>query len=359
MDSHDAHTGAPVYSLYGKTRKPSVAMLRRLDALVFDIQDVGRAVLHLYLNHGPGNAGGGARRRPFRRARPAQSPGRRLCVGLCPARCQRSFIGQYRIPIAHGMTVGELALMIKGEGLLPGLETLELEVVPMTGWKRSMRWPDTGLAWVDPSPAIVDFATALAYAGTGLFEATATNYGRGTDEPFRLIGAPWIDGAGLARELGALKRPGVLFDRVRFTPRSGKAPALSRRSMRARTFQAVRLLITDPARYQPVETGIYLLCAFVARRRAWKCRRYRRQAVNGLPRWRAPASCCRCSSVACRCRCHHCRLAGRYARLQRTARALSALRLNRRRLTAGVEGIGERVADAVAGWSARCDRSSV
>lgn len=262
VDSHDAHTGAPVYSLYGKNRKPSVAVLRRLDALVFDIQDVG-ARFYTYIST-MGLAMQAAARAGVRfvvldRPNPL---GGDYVSGFVMRDAQRSFIGQYRIPIAHGMTIGELALMIKGEALLPGLENLTLEVVPMTGWKRSMRWPDTGVAWVDPSPAIVDFATALAYAGTGLFEATATNYGRGTDEPFRLIGAPWIDGAALARELSALKRPGVLFDRVRFTPKSGKAKAFAP-LFAGQNIPGVRLLIADPARYQPVETGIHVLLGFV------------------------------------------------------------------------------------------------
>lgn len=262
VDSHDARTGVPVYSLYGKTRKPSAATLRGLDTLVFDIQDVG-ARFYTYIST-MGLAMQAAARAGVRfvvldRPNPL---GGDYVSGFVMRDAHRSFIGQYRIPIAHGMTVGELALMIKGEGLLPGLEALALEVVPMTGWTRSMRWPDTGLAWVEPSPAIVDFPTALAYAGTGLFEATSTNYGRGTAEPFRLIGAPWIDGAALARELSALKRPGVLFDRVRFTPKSGKATAFAP-LYAGENIPGVRLLISDPSRYQPVETGIHVLLGFV------------------------------------------------------------------------------------------------
>lgn len=261
VDSRDARTGVAVYSLYGKTLKPKPAMLRGLDTLVFDIQDVG-ARFYTYIST-MGLAMQAAARAGIRFVvldRPNPLGGDYIS-GFVMRDAQRSFIGKYRIPIAHGMTIGELALMIKGEGLLPGLQALDLEVVAMRGWKRSMRWPDTGLAWVNPSPAIVDFATALAYAGTGLFEATATNFGRGTGEPFKLIGAPWVDGAALARELSALKRPGVVFDRVRFTPETG-GPSAFAPLYAGQNIPGVRLLITDPARFQPVETGIYVLRGF-------------------------------------------------------------------------------------------------
>jgi uncharacterized protein YbbC (DUF1343 family) len=172
-----------------------------------------------------------------------------------------SFVGPYPIPVAHGLTVGELARMIQGEGWLPGLEALALEVVAMEGWARDLLWPATGLPWIPPSPNVPDFETALVYPGTCLFEATAASEGRGTREPFKLLGAPWADGQALADTLAAAGLPGVRFAPAQFTPRGIEGMA-SDPKLEGTPVQGIRLLVTDAAAFRPFETGLYVLDAF-------------------------------------------------------------------------------------------------
>ncbi len=267
VDSRDTRTGAPVYSLYGKSRTPTAAMLRGLDTLVFDIQDVGARFYTYITTMGlamQAAARSGVRFVVLDRPNPL---GGEYVSGFVMRDANRSFVGKYPIPIAHGMTVGELARMIKGEAMLPGLEKLDLQVVPMQAWTRAMHWPDTGLDWVNPSPAIVDYETALIYPGMGLFEATAVNYGRGTDEPFRLIGAPWLDGEGLAAELTSLGLAGLRFEAVRYEPRSTGAGAFDP-AYAGERIPGVRLIITDAKQVLPVEAGVDILAALVRHARA-------------------------------------------------------------------------------------------
>lgn len=270
-NSKDARTGTQVFSLYGKSHKPTLEMLRGLDVLVFDIQDVGARFYTYITTMGlamQGAAKAGVTFVVLDRPNPI---GGDYVSGFMMRDAQRSFIGKYPIPMAHGMTVGELARMIKGQAMLPGLQNLKLDVVKMRGWKRSMHWPDTGLGWVNPSPAIVDYETALIYAGTGLFEATTTNYGRGTDEPFKLIGAPWINADRLASEVNQLELPGLIAQPVRFSPRKSGTGAFQP-MFAGQELPGIRLLITDPKAVLPVEAGISLLISID---------RYARQAGQG------------------------------------------------------------------------------
>ena len=258
VDSKDARTGAPVYSLYGKDHAPTAAMLRGVDTLVFDIQDVGARFYTYITTMGlamQSAARAGVRFVVLDRPNPL---GGEYVSGFVMRDANRSFVGKYRIPIAHGMTVGELAQLIKGEALLPGLQNLDLQVIAMAAWKREMLWPDTGLDWIDPSPAIVDPETAQIYAGMGLFEGTSVNYGRGTDEPFRLIGAPWINADVLAADINDLGLEGVRAEPVRFTPRSTGARAFDP-AFAGEDIPGVRLVVADPKRLLPVETGVHLL----------------------------------------------------------------------------------------------------
>jgi uncharacterized protein YbbC (DUF1343 family) len=150
--------------------------------------------------------------------------------------------------------------MIKGERLLPGLDGLELRVIRMEGWHRGMRWPDTGLPWVGTSPNIPDFETALVYPGLCFMEATAVSEGRGTREPFKVTGVPRLNAEELAERLNGRGLPGVRFEPALFTPR--RIPGMSSwPKYRNQAVSGVRLLITDPGAYRPVETGIHLLCA--------------------------------------------------------------------------------------------------
>ena len=131
----------------------------------------------------------------------------------------RSFVGQYPIPILHGLTVGELAQMIKGERWLDGLNSLDLRIMQMQGWQRTMRWPATRLPWVPTSPNIPTFEASLLYPGIGLVgETQLVNEGRGTPRPFTQFGAPWLDARRLAYRLNRIELPGLAFEATRYTP---------------------------------------------------------------------------------------------------------------------------------------------
>ncbi len=260
-DGRDAETGAPVYSLYGQHRQPTPAMLRGLDVLVYDIQDVGARFYTFISTMGLAMQAAAAADLPFVVLdRPNPLSGEYVS-GFVLEPGHVSFVGQYEIPIAHGLTVGELARMIAGEGLLPGLEDLSLDVVGMVGYARAMQWPDTQMPWINTSPNIPDFLTALVYPGTCLFEATSASEGRGTTTPFLLLGAPWADGADLSRKLTQAQLPGVQIASAHFmpepTPGMDMNPKLS-----GQTLDGIEIHVTDRTQYQPVETGIYILHAF-------------------------------------------------------------------------------------------------
>ncbi len=279
-DGRDATTGVPIYSLYGRTRQPTRAMLRGVDIMLFDIQDIG-ARFYTYIST-MGLAMQAAARHGVRfivldRPNPL---GGLYVAGFSVHRRNISFVSQYPVPLAHGLTTGELARMIKGEKMLPGLEDLQLEVVGMEGWRRDMLWPDTGLEWVPTSPNIPDFETAFLYPGSGLFEATAASEGRGTGEPFKQVGAPWADGPALAAALAKKSLPGIGFEAAAFTPRRLAGMAADPK-WKARAIHGVKLTITDIRTFRPVETGIHLLHAFREQARA------RRASFINRPDWLA------------------------------------------------------------------------
>jgi uncharacterized protein YbbC (DUF1343 family) len=258
--SDTVENGILVRSLYGGEKKPRQEDLEDLDLLVFDIQDVG-ARFYTYISTlglvMQGAAEAGVPLMVLDRPNPL---GGLYVSGFVRSGIPATFTSFYPIPVAHGMTVGELAQMIQGEGLLPGLEDLELSVVEMSGWERRMRWPDTGLSWTPTSPNIADFPTALLYAGIGLLEGTAASEGRGTDTPFLLAGWPDIDNRRLAATLNGEGLPGVEFVSASFTPRSIKgrdsAPSYGDREVRG-----IGIKVTNYAALLPVETGVAVVSA--------------------------------------------------------------------------------------------------
>jgi uncharacterized protein YbbC (DUF1343 family) len=254
-------TGIRVHSLYGSAYKPTPEMLAGLDVLVFDMQDIGTRFYTYISTMGLAMQAAAEARLPFVVLDRPNPLGGEYVSGFVLEKAFASFVGRFEIPIAHGLTVGELARMIKGERLLPGLDRLFLDVARMDGWRRDMRWPETGLPWVATSPNIPTFETALAYAGTGLFEATIASEGRGTDAPFLLLGHPAIDAATIARAIESAGLTGVRVVPAEARPRAIRGVATSPR-FRDRTIPAVRLTITDAGRFRPVETGIHLLTAF-------------------------------------------------------------------------------------------------
>ena len=260
-DGRDERTGAPVFSLYGETRRPTPEMLDGLDALVFDIQDIGARFYTFISTMGLSMQSAAEAGLPFVVLDRPNPLGGVQMEGFVLDSAYTSFVGQYPVPITYGLTAGELARMIKGEQMLPGLETLDLRIIEMEGWERAMRWPATGLTWQPTSPNIPDFETALIYPGACFFEATTASEGRGTYEPFKQIGAPWADAAALADTLNARNLPGVLFRPVSFTPVAIEGMA-SNPKLKDVPVWGVHYVLTDAEAFRPVETGVHVLHAF-------------------------------------------------------------------------------------------------
>lgn len=234
----DLRTGLPVYSLYGKNRKPSAEMLKGLDVLVYDIQDIG-VRSYTYIST-MGYAMEAAAENGIEFVvldRPDPLTGRRVEGAMMEDRF-KSFVGMYPIPYVYGMTAGELARMINGEGWLNGGRTCKLTIVGMEGWSRDMWWDQTGLPWVPPSPHIPHAMTPLFYVMTGLLgELGTANQGVGYTLPFELVGAPWVDGNQLARYLNAQGLRGVEFRPLTYKPFYFDTTGL--------VYQGVQIHITD------------------------------------------------------------------------------------------------------------------
>ncbi len=221
-DTVDPRTGIKVLSLHGKTRKPTPDMLQNVDLLVYDLQDVG-VRCYTYIStmvlamEAAAEAG-----IPFVVLdRPDPLNGLTIEGPLLPDSL-RSFIGMLPIPLVYGLTCGELARMVNGEHWLSHGVAANLTVIPMEGWRRSMRWDEAGLPWVPPSPNLPSFASACVYPATCLLEATNVSEGRGTPAPFELFGAPFLDSTRLTGSLNALNLASVRFAPVSFTPSSSK-----------------------------------------------------------------------------------------------------------------------------------------
>jgi uncharacterized protein YbbC (DUF1343 family) len=259
--SVDQQTGVPVFSLYGESRKPSPASLAGLDALVFDIQDIGARFYTYISSMGLAMQAAAEAGISFVVLDRPNPLGGEYVSGYLMEPAFKSFVGQYPIPVAHGLTVGELAQMIKGEGFLEDLEDLDLQVVKMEGWKRAMLWPETSQEWRPTSPNIPDFETALVYPGTCFFEAVEASEGRGTLRPFLQVGAPWIDTDRLMATLKGYGLEGIAFESTQFTPHSIEGMASNPR-FQGELQNGVRLRVTDAHAYDPLATGIYLVAAF-------------------------------------------------------------------------------------------------
>lgn len=243
----DERTELPVYSLYGSTRKPTPEMLEGVDVLVFDIQDAGaRFYTYIYTMAYAMEAAAENDIEIIVLDRPNPLGGTKVEGPVLEPKYS-SFVGMYPIPLRHGMTVGELALLFNKEFDIGA----NLDVVEMKGWDRSMYYDDTSLAWVAPSPNMPTLDTALVYPGAALFEGTNASEGRGTTQPFELIGAPFIDGTALAEKLNGLGLPGVQFRATYFTPQFSKhAGKLS---------GGVEIYVTDRESYQSIETGLTIV----------------------------------------------------------------------------------------------------
>lgn len=243
----DDRTGLPVYSLYGDTRKPTPEMLEDVDVLLFDIQDVGtRYYTYIYTMAYAMEAAEENNIEFIVLDRPNPLGGYKV-QGPVLDPDYSSFVGLYPIPLRHGMTVGELAKLFNKEFDIGANLTVE----KMKGWKRSMDYDDTPLAWVLPSPNMPTTDTAFVYPGAALIEGTDVSEGRGTTRPFELMGAPFIDGNDLADQMNEAKLPGATFRAAYFTPQFSKhAGELS---------GGIQIHVTDREAYQPVKTGITIV----------------------------------------------------------------------------------------------------
>jgi uncharacterized protein YbbC (DUF1343 family) len=240
----------PVYSLYSDTREPTTDMLRGLDVLVIDLQDIGaRIYTYIYTmahclraaaRHGvpvivcdrPNPIGG------------TQVEGSTLRAGF------ESFVGQFPIPMRHGMTIGELARLFNDHYGIGA----ELEIAPLERWHRGMYWDQTRLPWVMPSPNMPTLDTAIVYPGTVLFEGLMVSEGRGTTRPFELVGAPWIDADRFASAMNELELPGVHFRPAVFQPTFQKHAQ--------QTCGGCQIHVLDRDDFRPVLTGVALIHMF-------------------------------------------------------------------------------------------------
>jgi uncharacterized protein YbbC (DUF1343 family) len=248
--AQDARRRVPVFSLYSETREPTADMLRDVDTLVIDLQDVGTRVytyvytmancmraaarhgVHVVVCDRPNPVGGD------------EVEGSRLDPAFA------SFVGQFPIPLRHGMTIGELARLFNDEF---GIHC-SLDVIPLAGWRRSMYFDETGVPWVMPSPNIPTLDSAIVYPGAVLFEGTMLSEGRGTTRPFELIGAPWIDGDRLSDAMNARQLPGVQFRAVVFEPTFQKHAK--------QTCGGCQAHVLDRRRFRPVRTAVELIDEF-------------------------------------------------------------------------------------------------
>ena len=247
--SRDTRTGLPIHSLYGETRRPTAEMLQGLDTLVVDLQDVGArfytyATTMAYLLEAA--AARGLRVMVLDRPNPI---GGVDVEGPILDESSTGFTGYFPSPVRHGLTLGELARLFNTEREIGA----ELEVVAMRGWQRETWFDQTGLRWVDPSPNIRNLHQALLYPGIGAIEGSNLSVGRGTDTPFEQIGAPWIDGPELARELNTRRLPGVRVYPLRFSPHSSR--------FAGERCEGVFFVVTDRDAVRPVRLGLEVAAA--------------------------------------------------------------------------------------------------
>ena len=245
--SVDSETGLPVFSLYGETRRPKPEMLRGIDALVFDIQDIGvrfysYSITMAYCMEAAADAGIAF----FVLDRPNPLGGIHVEGPMLDSN-QTSFVGYMPLPVRHGMTVGELARYFneeKGIGV-------DLHVIEMNGWRRTFYYGDTGQLWVNPSPNMRNMLEAILYPGVALLEKTNVSVGRGTDRPFEVVGAPWIEPRRFAAALREARPAGIEFVPLYFTPAESKN--------KGEMCGGVNIMIVDREKVHSVMLGLTLI----------------------------------------------------------------------------------------------------
>jgi len=248
-DFMDPHMKIPVFSLYGRTRKPTKEMFDLVDTLIIDLQDAGtRVYTFIYTMSYCLEAARYFGKKVILLDRPNPINGT-ATEGNCLSPDCASFVGRYPIPMRYGLTIGELALLFN---LYYGIGC-DLEVIPMKGWNRSMYYMDTGLPWIAPSPNLPTPVSVLVYPGQVVWEGTNISEGRGTTQPFELFGAPFIHTEKILSTLKEKNIPGALLRPIAFEPTSNK--------WNGTLCSGFQLHVTDPQRFKPYLTSLMLLQA--------------------------------------------------------------------------------------------------
>lgn len=249
----DERTGVPVHSLYGATQRPTPEMLRGVEVLLFDMQDIGARPYTFVWTMAMALEAAAAQRIPFvvlDRPNPITGRMEGPLMDMAMRDVAQAITGYFPVPLRHGMTVGEIARYINSEYGIGA----QLSVVPASGWRADMWFDETGLPWINPSPNIRSLEAALNYAGLVLLEATNLTVGRGTAAPFSVVGAPWLDAPRLLQRVAAYDLPGVTLDTTAFVPEGeGWVP------FRGERVRAVRIHITDREQYRPVWLALVLM----------------------------------------------------------------------------------------------------
>lgn len=257
-DGKDSKTGIQVYSLYGKTRKPTPEMLESVDLLIFDIQDIG-ARYYTYISTMYFAIQSAAENNiPILILdRPNPINGERVDGPLTADNFQ-SFVAIAKIPIVHGMTVGELAKLFNEEDFIKTERRADLKVIKMKNWEREMYYDETGLPWIKPSPNMPFLETALVYPGLCLIEGTNVSEGRGTQNPFLQIGAPYIDQKKLIEKLDSYNLEGIKYNSIEYTPI--EIPNMSSKPKHeGKICNGIELQITDRNNFDALKFGIILI----------------------------------------------------------------------------------------------------
>jgi len=246
---YDLDYNVRVFSLYGESFKPPIELLEKLDALIFDLQDVGvRWYTYTSTLYYCIEACGEAKTPIYVLDRPNPITGE-VIEGPILNPKYKSFVGIAEVPVRYGLTIGELALLLNDKYNLKA----DLQVVTMKNWKRDYWFKDTGLPWILPSPNMPTPETALVYPGTALLEGTNISEGRGTTKPFELIGAPWIKASKLAKELNARGLAGVMFRPAYFRPSTSKYAG--------ELCGGVQVHVVDREEFRAFEVGVHIICA--------------------------------------------------------------------------------------------------
>jgi uncharacterized protein YbbC (DUF1343 family) len=255
-DNRDPETGIPVYSLYGRTQRPTAQMLQGVDVLMFDIQDIGARPYTYVWTMAMAMEEAARRNIPFivlDRPNPITARVDGPLMQMDVREVTQVITGYYKVPLRHGMTVGEVAMYYNTDASVGA----DLRVIPVDGWRGGTWFDDAGLPWLNPSPNIRSLDGALKYAGMVLAEATNLSVGRGTDAPFTYLGAPWLDAGRVVEAANRYDLPGVRLDTVRLTPDSPDPNAWV--PFRGQNVRFVRLTVTDRDAFDSSFTALVLL----------------------------------------------------------------------------------------------------